>query len=102
LYESVAAASGIYFDNPGVAINHALPAFAFLLAARGELQFGGDPQSQVRFFMVQQADAEGVGWNGHGRCAITITAAAPASAIGCGRAKASRSAVVAATLTQKT
>lgn len=38
-----------------------LPAFAFLLAARGQLQWGSNPQSQVRFFMVQQSDAEGVG-----------------------------------------
>jgi hypothetical protein len=38
-----------------------LPAFAFLLAARGQLQFGSDPQNQVRFFLLQQADAEGVG-----------------------------------------
>jgi hypothetical protein len=38
-----------------------LPVFAFVLAARGELRFGGSPQNQVRFFMVQQPDAAGVG-----------------------------------------
>jgi hypothetical protein len=38
-----------------------LPTAAFVLAARGELRLGSDPQRQVRFFMVQQPDAEGVG-----------------------------------------
>jgi hypothetical protein len=38
-----------------------LPAFAFLLAARGELQVGSSRQNQVRFFMLQQPDADGVG-----------------------------------------
>lgn len=38
-----------------------LPAFAFLLAARGQLQVGSSPQNQVRFFMLQQPDAEGIG-----------------------------------------
>jgi hypothetical protein len=36
------------------------PAFAFVLAARGELQFGSSSGNQVRFFMIQQADADGV------------------------------------------
>jgi hypothetical protein len=38
-----------------------LPAFSFLLAARGELTLGSNPHSQVRFFLLSNADAEGVG-----------------------------------------
>lgn len=38
-----------------------LPAFSFLLAARGELTLGQNPQNQVRFFLLGQSEAEGVG-----------------------------------------
>lgn len=37
-----------------------LPAFAFLLAARGQLQVGV-PDNHVRVFLLQEADAEGIG-----------------------------------------
>jgi hypothetical protein len=52
------------------------PAFAFVLAARGELQLGGS-QSHVRFFMIQQPEAEGVAveWirplRHHDHCSLT-------------------------------
>ncbi len=37
------------------------PTFAFFLATKGELQIGSTPQSHVRFFMVQEEGAGGVG-----------------------------------------
>jgi hypothetical protein len=37
------------------------PTFAFFLATKGELQLGSDPQSHVRFFMIQEEESGGVG-----------------------------------------
>ena len=39
----------------------AFPTFAFFLATRGELQFGDDPRSHVRFFMIQEEASGGIG-----------------------------------------
>ena len=39
----------------------AFPTFAFFLATKGEVQFGSEPQSHVRFFMVQEEGSGGVG-----------------------------------------
>lgn len=38
-----------------------LPIFAFVLAARGELMVGSDQGSNIRFFLVNSAEAEGIG-----------------------------------------
>jgi hypothetical protein len=37
------------------------PAFAFLLATRGQLQVGNDEGQHVRVFLLQEPDAEGIG-----------------------------------------
>lgn len=37
------------------------PTFAFFLATQGELQLGSEPRRHVRFFMVQEEMASGVG-----------------------------------------
>lgn len=37
------------------------PTFAFLLAARGQLQFGNDVDNHLRFFIVQEEESAGVG-----------------------------------------
>lgn len=39
----------------------ALPALAFILAARGEIQLGDDPQRTVRLFLVDEEEADGLG-----------------------------------------
>ena len=39
----------------------AFPTFAFFLSTNGEIQLGEDPQSHVRFFMVQEESSSGVG-----------------------------------------
>jgi len=39
----------------------AFPTFAFLLAMRGQLQFGDDNGRHIRIFLLQDQDAEGVG-----------------------------------------
>ena len=39
----------------------ALPALAFVLAARGEIQLGDDPQRSIRIFLVSDDDNGGVG-----------------------------------------
>ncbi len=40
----------------------AFPLFAVLLAARGEVQFGRQPQQQhVRVFLIQERNLEGIG-----------------------------------------
>lgn len=38
-----------------------LPILAFVLAARGELMFGSDQGSNIRLFMVNATEAEGIG-----------------------------------------
>lgn len=38
-----------------------LPLFAFMLAARNQLQVGDDPRSHIRIFLVQEQNAEGIG-----------------------------------------
>ena len=38
-----------------------LPIFAFVLAARGELKVGSEQGSNVRLFMVNSDEAEGIG-----------------------------------------
>lgn len=38
-----------------------LPFFAFSLAANKQLTVGSDPRSQVRVFLLQERDAEGIG-----------------------------------------
>lgn len=37
------------------------PTFAFVLANRGQIQIGSSSQNHVRFFMVQEEMADGVG-----------------------------------------
>jgi hypothetical protein len=37
------------------------PVLAFLLAARGQVQFGVDPDRHLRLFLVQERNFEGVG-----------------------------------------
>ena len=37
------------------------PTFAFFLATQGELQFGSNPRSHVRVFMVQEESSSGIG-----------------------------------------
>ena len=39
----------------------AFPTFAFVLAGTGQIQFGSEEGSHVRFFMVQEANADGIG-----------------------------------------
>jgi len=39
----------------------AFPAFAFFLATQGEINLGQDAQNHVRFFLVQEEEAGGVG-----------------------------------------
>ena len=39
----------------------ALPALAFILAARSEIQLGDDPQRSIRIFLVSNNDNGGVG-----------------------------------------
>mgnify|MGYP001029469301 CR=1 FL=1 len=39
----------------------AFPTFAFFLATRGEVQFGDDPHSHMRFFMIQEEELGGIG-----------------------------------------
>ena len=39
----------------------AFPTFAFLLATREELQFGEDPRSHLRLFLVQEEESSGLG-----------------------------------------
>lgn len=38
-----------------------LPILAFVLAARQQIQIGGDEHSHLRIFLLQEKDAEGVG-----------------------------------------
>jgi hypothetical protein len=37
------------------------PILAFVLAARGQIQFGEEPRSYLRLFLVQEDEAQGVG-----------------------------------------
>ena len=37
------------------------PTFAFVLAGTGQIQLGSEPGSNVRFFMVNEEDANGIG-----------------------------------------
>jgi hypothetical protein len=37
------------------------PLLAFVLAARGQIQFGSDPRRHLRLFLVQEEDAQGIG-----------------------------------------
>lgn len=39
----------------------AFPTFAFFLATNGEVQFGDEAGSHLRFFLVQEEDSGGVG-----------------------------------------
>ncbi|MCB0006911.1 MAG: hypothetical protein KDE04_10670 [Anaerolineales bacterium] len=39
----------------------AFPIFAVVLASRGEIQLGDDPANNSRVFLIQEADAEGIG-----------------------------------------
>ena len=39
----------------------AFPIFAVVLASRGEIQLGADPANNSRVFLVQEAEAEGIG-----------------------------------------
>lgn len=52
-----------------------LPALAFFVAMNEQVQFGSDPQSHVRIFLLQDQDAQGVGleWarRTDGNCART-------------------------------
>lgn len=38
-----------------------LPLAAFLIATRGEIQLGGDTNSNIRIFLVQESEAQGLG-----------------------------------------
>lgn len=37
------------------------PTFAFVLAANGQLELGSSPRNHLRFFMVNEEDADGLG-----------------------------------------
>jgi hypothetical protein len=37
------------------------PVFAFLLATQGEIQFGNEPRSHLRLFLLQEPDVGGIG-----------------------------------------
>ncbi len=37
------------------------PTFAFVLAGTGQIQLGSEQGSHIRFFMVQEADVDGIG-----------------------------------------
>lgn len=45
----------------GLLLVMTMPIFAFVLAARGELTVGNENGSNVRLFMVNSDDAEGIG-----------------------------------------
>ncbi len=37
------------------------PTFAFALATNGQIQLGSNPRNQLRFFLVQEEEADGIG-----------------------------------------
>ncbi len=37
------------------------PTFAFVLAMNGQIEVGSNPRNHVRFFMVSEEDADGIG-----------------------------------------
>lgn len=39
-----------------------IPFLMFFLAARGELKVGSQPGTEIRVFLLQEVDAEGIGW----------------------------------------
>ncbi len=56
------------------------PTFAFVLATNGQIEVGDHPRNHVRFFMVSEEDADGIGveWtrplSGQPTCAKTSVA----------------------------
>lgn len=56
------------------------PTFAFMLANNGRIELGSNPRNQLRFFLVQEEDADGIGmeWSrpswGQAQCAQTSLA----------------------------